>query len=84
MRIVRFGSNTAERRTKVSVRFAAKQRKSRRSAYGQIGPIPVAKGGMSAPQKARCSRLRADLDQVPAALVIFVHAAMLRQTLMDV
>jgi hypothetical protein len=32
------GSNTAERRGKNSVRFAAKQSKSRRSAYGHFPP----------------------------------------------
>src|SRR3954466_7911987 len=32
----RFGSDTAEQRAKISVRFAAKQSKSRRSAFGQL------------------------------------------------
>jgi hypothetical protein len=36
----RFGSDTAEQRAKISVRFAAKQSKSRRSAFGQHPTLP--------------------------------------------
>src|SRR5215213_1943461 len=35
----RFGPDTAEQRAKISVRFAAKQSKSRRSAFGHFPPL---------------------------------------------
>jgi len=48
----RFGSDTAEQRAKISVRFAAKQSKSRRSAFGR-------------PNSGRCTSIaiRSQLDQ---------------------